>query len=466
MNRCSAAAYTAVAVCWLLFLPHLRAEDDSSLESRGELAQESVHSELRANHPLNPDGGLFDFTSRQSLTSLDLEGDWYGSEVLRFHGRGILQYLDSSKGIEKNTALVEGSVHYQSPSGSLFVDAGKILEEWGSGYSFNPVNVLLPSKNPDSPLKVREGVTMLKLELLFPESSLAAIVAGSEDGSSANQEFVLPDSKERRRFALKLDHPAGQVDLSWVHAQGGLNDVEVLNHMQGDPHEPALMHPVNGVSWTAVFGDALELHGELAQHRGRSRLIAEKMQDAQTFPDGSVAVPEMYVYAVDEKGLDSNYAKFLVGGQYTFPNDINLMLELYHDQNGYSEEEWRKIKSGIKSAKVNNAWKDPRYSNTQGNPYAAFLQRTMLYLQQSGFRKNYGFIRLDSGEFADRFHSESLLLANLEDAGGVFRETLVAWRGDHWKLALGWTLFLGPELSEYGLSPVLNSAAVELSYFF
>ena len=115
---------------------------------------------------------------------------------------------------------------------------------------------------------------------------------------------------------------------------------------------------------------------------------------------------------------------------------------------------------------MNNAWKDPRYSNTQGNPYAAFLQRTMLYLQQSGFRKNYGFIRLDSGEFADRFHSESLLLANLEDAGGVFRETLVAWRGDHWKLALGWTLFLGPELSEYGLSPVLNSAAVELSYFF
>ena len=29
MNLCSAAAYTAVAVCWLLFLPHIRAEDDS-----------------------------------------------------------------------------------------------------------------------------------------------------------------------------------------------------------------------------------------------------------------------------------------------------------------------------------------------------------------------------------------------------------------------------------------------------
>ncbi len=466
MIRSSAAALAAVSVCLLLYIPPLRADDDSPFEFRGEAAYESVHSEPRTDHPLNPNGVLFNVNSRESVNAFDLEGNWYGSETMRLHGRGILQYQDSSTGIKHTTTLIEGSVQYEAMEGMLFVDAGKVLEEWGSGFSFNPVNVLLPPKDPASPHKGREGVTMLKLEMLFPEISVAVIVAGSEDGSSVNQDFVLPDTSRRRRLAFKFDHTAADVDLSWIHAQGGLNDDEVVKHLRGDPHEPALMNPVNGVSWTAVFGDALELHGELAVRRGRSRLVPEKIMSAQTFPDGSVAVPEMYGYTVDEKGKDRNFRKFLVGGQYTFPNDFNLMFELFHDENGYDEEEWRKIGKGIESAKVNDAWKDPRFSNTQGNVFAAFLQQTMLHLQQTGFRGNYGFIRLDSGEFADRFQSESLLLVNLDDTSGVFRETLVARRGDHWKLALEWTLFMGPELSEYGLSPELLGAGVEVSYFF
>jgi hypothetical protein len=312
----------------------------------------------------------------------------------------------------------------------------------------------------------REDATLFKVEDLLDNFALAEMLAGAEDGSTATQEFILPDKKNRRRFAFKFDHVLGETDFAWVHVQGGLNAHKVQNQLNGDPQKPQMMNPLNGVSWTTVFGSALELHGEFATQRRRHRLIPQQAVPAQKLPDGAVIVPAMFVYAEDEKNKNQNYAKILLGGQYTFSNDCNLMLELYHDQNGYDSGEWQKIQDGINSAKINDAWYDSRFSGAQGNVYSVFLQRTMLFLQQSGFRKNYGFLRLDSGEFGERLQSESLVLANLDDAGFIFRESLNLRRGENWKFALEWTTFQGGGFSEFGLSPFRNSLGLEADYMF
>ncbi len=457
----------ALNLIFLLLIPSIiKALELSTWAYRGEWATGSNHHLLREDYILNPKNQLFEFDNQQNNFSLDLETDWFPSENTRFHGRGIAIYQDSTTGIEQNPSLIEGSFQYQALDGLLFLDFGKVLEEWGSGYSFNPVNALLSAKSPDTPLKVREGITLFKMEVFFPMFTFAVIMAGTEDETSVKQEFVLPTSKKRRRFALKLDHVIGETDFSWTHVQGGLNAHEVYNHLNGDPHIPSMMNPINGVSWTKIFGDSLELHGEWALQRGRNRLFPEQISSGQTLPDGTVVIPVMFTYSVDQNKKDRNYSKILLGGHYTFSNDFNVLLEWYHDQSGYNSTEWQKIKTGIQNAHLNDAWINERFSTNEGNIFSVFITRSLLYLQQTGFRKNYAFVRLASGEFGERYESESIFLSNLDDHSSTFLQTFSKREGDNWFLSLSLLKFRGDKYSEYGLTPYESGLEIEATYMF
>lgn len=115
-----------------------------------------------------------------------------------------------------------------------------------------------------------------------------------------------------------------------------------------------------GISVARVFGDALELHGEAARRHA------------------------------------------LAGGQYTFPANVNVVVELYHGGDGMSASQWRAFCDSIDS--------DIRGANAR---FAPLLMG-----------RNYGFVRLDWAPAESSLEFEVLAIRNLRDGSSLARATL------------------------------------------
>jgi hypothetical protein len=108
---------------------------------------------------------------------------------------------------------------------------------------------------------------------------------------------------------LKADVFARQTNLSLYAMERGSYAARVYRMIAGTDvslhfrHDGGLTR--EGISAARVFGDALEIHAEAA-HVG-------------------------------------DYVQAVAGGQYTFRNNINVVLELYHGGDGMTAREWREF---------------------------------------------------------------------------------------------------------------------------
>lgn len=202
----------------------------------------------------------------------------------------------------------------------LDVTAGRRIEKWGTGYAWNPTGFLNPPKNPTDPTDRRSayrGVDMLKAEAFVPDGSIAV--------------YAVPHGWAARAYKL-----IGGTDVSLVATRGNA-----------------------GASVSRVFGDALELHGEVA----RSQALA--------------------------------------GGQYTFPHDVNLVVEVYHRR---AAGDWSEFRD--------------RVANAPDRLSLLLLNRRYAPLQME---RDYGFVRLYWPVW--RLSFETLAIRGLRDRSTVVRAT-------------------------------------------
>ena len=134
-----------------------------------------------------------------------------------------------------------------------------------------------------------------------------------------------------------------------------------------------------GISAARVFGDALELHGEAARRHA------------------------------------------LLGGQYTFPSNVNVVVEVYHGGDGLSAAQWDAFRDSIPN--------DVRGAN------ARFVPLMM--------GRNYAFARIDWAPAESRFEVETLAIANLRDRSSLARVTLTRKLRNNVSLYVIDTEFLG-----------------------
>ncbi len=449
----------------LALLSHSSLHSLEAWDYRGELFLKSKQSGLRKHFLLETPQTKF--TQKSLIEGADVEAHWEWTEQFQATLRGEGSHREIRSGTELESKnhfrLIEGSITSEITP-LFFIDIGKVLEKWGTGYAFNPVNALLNNKNPSDPTGVREGTTMLKLEVLWEEMTFTAILAGVADENNAEQAFMLPDSKRKRRLAFKWNHGLGNFDLSWVHVQGGLDGESLQDQLQGSTFESQIMEPLTGISWTTVFGEALEIHGEYVVQRGRDRRIPATTTAAIFNQEQSLILPAISAYQQDQANKDRLFSNFLLGGQYTFENGGNLVWEWLHDEQGYTKKEWGRIKKAIENAQLDQASNPDLFP--ENNPFQGFLAQTLLYLRRTAFRQNYGFLRLLTPEFGARYESESITILNLDDSSFLFREKLSKSWGDHWKGSLDWTTFQGSRFSEYALNPSHDQTSLEITYFF
>jgi hypothetical protein len=145
----------------------------------------------------------------------------------------------------------------------LDVTAGRVIEKWGTGYGWTPTAFVGPARNPTDPNDRRSayrGRDMVRADVFVKNTNISLYAL--EGGQIAGRVYRL----------------IGGTDVSLMFRDDDI-----------------------GISLSRVFGEALELHAEVAR---------------------------------------TEHTRAVVGGQYTFANNTNVVFELYHGTDGLTARQW------------------------------------------------------------------------------------------------------------------------------
>lgn len=313
----------------------------------GSAGVESQFTPANGSSPLNPDN-VAGLPRTTTLADASAFGEVLADDKrwkLRVKLRG-----EASDRASDSLELGEGFVQFRATPW-LSVTGGRVIEKWGTGYAWTPTAFVGPKRDPSDPGDRRSayrGADMLRADLFVRDTtvSLYALEGGS--------------------YAARVYRLIGSTDVA-LHAR----DESV------------------GISAAHVFGDALELHGEIA------------------------------------RDADADGIRMVVGGQYTFTNDLNVVVEVYHGTDGLTRREWDAFRSSIDD--------DLRGANARFAPL--HMGRT------------YGFVRL-SRDFG-RTAIEMIAIASLRDGSSMIRTTVSRDLYDRLTLQLIATEFTGHAESEW-----------------
>ena len=184
-----------------------------------------------------------------------------GTDDKRWKVRAKLRAEASDRGADRGT-VGEALVQFAATDW-LDLTAGRVIEKWGTGYGWTPTAFIGPAKNPTDPNDRRSayrGRDMVRADVFINDTNISLYAL--EGGTIAGRVYRLVRG----------------TDLSLVFRD---NDV--------------------GLSVSRVFGESLELHGEIAR---------------------------------------SAHTRAVIGGQYTFADRTNAVFELYHGTDGLTASQW------------------------------------------------------------------------------------------------------------------------------
>ena len=193
------------------------------------------------------------------------------------------------------------------------------------------------------------------------------------------------------------------------------------------------------------MGESLEVHGEASLQKGTYRYYLNQTD------------PGHYEFIQKRKESQQLYPKVLVGGQYTFSDNTNLVLEYYHNQEGYSSSEWRDYFEYLKFC-------GERYEDE--SLYFSYLLMGNAYFDLTNFRQNYLFLRFSKPNILDLFEISSNNIYNLDDAS-LLMNVKIDYEGmqDLSVYVLG-NFFFGKGDSEFGMFYQSHTFSAGVEYFF
>lgn len=273
-------------------------------EFSGYLEQKEDALKLRSSSPafkLAYPGEAERTSLLRNTTTLEASGKLnLGSVVGDVRGQSVYSGDSLGQSISTNT-LMEGGLRW-SADPSLTFDAGKRVQRWGKGYSWNPVGFVERAKDPADPQASRQGYVMASGEwtksLSGPISTVGVTGLVVPTNDSMNSDFgekkdLNPAAK---LYLLALDT---DIDLMW----------------RGKGARPQSF----GFDFSRNLSTALEVHGEWA-----------RSLDA---PPNTVAA----------SGATSsplvNFNSYLLGLRFLTESEVTWIAEYYRNGEGYGKPE-------------------------------------------------------------------------------------------------------------------------------
>ncbi len=378
----------------------------------GEGGTEGHLTSANASSPLNP-GNILGIQRRTDSSDVVLFGDVTSEDKkwkLQMKLRGSDEWQrDATSRFEVSELSFKYSV-----ASWLDFRIGRKIERWGTGYAWNPTGVVNPPKNPADPTDRRNmfrGVDMAAADVFIKGWDITLMGVPEIDWTGKSGRHLLSSGWAARAYRLIKG-----TDVA-LTASGG----------NGLPNS-------RGLSLARVFGNALELHGEAAYLSDSVRLLPRS---------GNLAL------------VRRPHAEVLLGGQYTFRNNVNVVGEFYHTGQGLSGREWLDFRSFAGSAYTRLQQGDVMPLMTSNSGFTP--------LQMS---KNYTFLRVLWPIRLNKLEMETIVINSLRDGSALVRP------GIRWKIATNWSLyciyseFIGNAQTEFGHIQIRRSTDIGIRYSF
>jgi hypothetical protein len=392
-------------------------------EYGGSFFYQSSYYKVNQASFLNPHNDILKLPGSDDKIQIKFDFySWFG-ENLGFYLKDRASYLIGENKSEFENILDELYLEI-NPSESLFFNLGKENITEGVGYAWNPTDFLAglegidQAKDTREKREEREGVICLKSEYFLPHLTLTAVASPRMEswGQKAEARALV------RVYALMKD-----VDFSLI------------------AYAEEKKRPKLGLNLSSTIGESLEVHGEASLQKGTYRYYLNQTD------------PGYYEFIQKNKESEQLYPKVLVGGQYTFSDNTNLILEYYHNQDGYSSSEWRDYSEYLKFC-------GERYEDE--SLYFSYLLMGNAYFDPTNLRQNYLFFRLSKPNILDLLEISSNNVYNLDDAS-LLMNVKVDYQGmqDLSLYFLG-NFFLGDGDSEFGMFYQSYTFSAGVEYFF
>jgi hypothetical protein len=316
-------------------------------------------------------------------------------------------------------------LYYQKKFDELSILFGRKKVRWGVGYSYSPTDLLSQLRNPEDPedrLGRNKGADLLQVSLNTEKDQLDIAYVPDLDWDFDGQ-FV-----RNSRMAMRWYRFVEPFDLS------------VVGTVDEDGRWAA------GFNTSVTVGKSLEMHAEYLY----TSSIEKRYPDVSIDPS-SFTMPYF-------SGCGEGYHSVVLGGQYTFENNINLTLEYLFRSDGYSDEEFR------------------AYTDHIGYLYSEYPSVIVpdpalagLYESASNFifplRKHYLFTRLYHPDVTNSISLEMYSYLSLMDGSGFFVFMPKYEKDKHYEVYLRLKKFWGSNDTEFGLVPDDFSAIIGFSLF-
>jgi hypothetical protein len=327
-----------------------------------------------------------------------LEAD-FKTEYMGFSMKSHSDFKEEELGFDLYEA--KGNINLAS---FAYLQAGKIIYNWGKGYAFNSVGFVNPQKDPADPEAINNGLISFDLELtksfssdFFRTIALSTIIIPAVEDIENFADITYTD------FAGKLYLLLGNLDL------------DIMGYYSQDKPIKA------GADLAVNILENLELHGEFAYSWQGLK---------ESFVDNTFETEETDDYS------------FLVGSNLLTPWDMSITAEYYYNRFGLSRDEYLDFMNLIQERIETE---NPNLINTTKRDYLAKLNST-------GLMQKYLYFRVLQPEPFNLvyFNPALSLLWNIDD-NSLFFSLPLSWKPvNNFEIVLQPNLMWGRENTEFG----------------
>lgn len=402
-----------VAVIVLAAPLQLRSQD---LQYRLSIVDEGTLNSINKVTPLNYENDILPQPYRGNIGTTNLFLGLGGFSMLL----NLSTSTDNLQSPDYTCSLRECAFDY-SLSDAVDITIGKKILKWGTGYAFNPTGVGEPQRSPSDPsdrLGQNEGSKLASVEFFAGNSSLTFVYVNDSRIESWAWHWGTQE------FAMRAYTFASGLDLSLVG-----------HYREGDRLEL-------GTNWSYVVGNNLELHGEFLGKQGSSALYHQTIAT-----DDDQQIYSSYPYLAMYDHSSEIFYKFLVGGQFTFENGINIAIEFYRNTEGLSTTQWQRWMKFVKFQSDIQRGLIPMSPELVG-PSRYNLLWALQTLSPRGAMQDYCFGREYWG--IERWGIELIQFLNAQDLSAVIIPTVSFKLSDNFSSYGRLSVFTGKSESEFG----------------
>jgi hypothetical protein len=333
--------------------------------------------------------------------------------------RGYVERTWGMRGDETDWVIRQGYAQYWWGE-KVGVRLGKQRIAWGSGFAWNPTNRLEPPKNTLNTTLEQEGALAARLDWVPAPWASVVLVGATTDATPRGLPVAATDTERRDAASLRVRLLVRDTDVAVV-VSGGKNQRTLF-----------------GLDVGRDLGGSVALHAEAAVYEG-----------AEMFPP-----------------RDDTLFFRIVAGALKTRGENAFALEYFYNGEGYSDAgatRWLTVLDQAWAAATNPAL-PPEQQQQALQAYAAGA--SIPYAWGLGLRRHYLHASWTRGGATSVWTGAVRTVVGLSD-GALALTPGVGWapRGNV-TLNVDAVLLLGPEESEYRLSPVRGALQARLKVLF